>query len=107
MSPSALSLCLLRPLTTAAGQGSGQLSAWGEGTGPRLNINSRANTGSWDRVVPPPWLEQREGEGGGVQEKNRWILVEQWPHLGRKQLRPSKETLDFQPDLGREEPDVG
>lgn len=45
------------------------------------------NTGSWDQVVPAPWVEQQEGEGGGTREENRWILVEYWPYLGRKPIK--------------------
>ena len=40
-------------------------------------------------------------------KKNRWILEESWPHLGRIQLRPSKEIPALQPSAGREKPDVG
>lgn len=89
-----------------AGQSDRQLQARGEGIDPELNINSMANTASWDQVVPPPWVQHGEGWGGGTQEKTRWNL-EYWPHRGRSQLRPSKPILALQPHPGREEPGVG
>lgn len=52
-----------------------ELQVWGEGTGPKLNINSRANIGSWDLVVRPPGgiPPGNSGEEGGRSPGgNRW-----------------------------------
>lgn len=57
-----------------------QSSRSGERESAELNINSRANTGSWDQVVRPPLqgrtaLWEQPGEGGAAQGENRWT----WP----------------------------